>query len=428
MLTRRCHPHISPASRRVMLIPRSFAAVMLSTVAVVGASTPVSAQEAPAPTVYHACYVPLTGTVYRIKEAGLRTSCSSTSHIEFSWTDGLGALRGTDAAAGDLSGSLSAPLVAGLQGRAVANTAPAAGQVLTFDGTKWEPAATMSSGLVNGSFVATGSLGAGTLPASGNGVRMMWYPGKAAFRAGYAYDDYWDDANVGKYSVAMGSSTKASGDNAVALGAEAIASTYHTTAMGFRTTASAPYSTAMGNYASSNFGGSFVYGDASTFSYVNATASDQFVVRAQHLWFGTNNSVTATAGRFLETSTGAYLSTGGVWTNVSDVNRKHLFEDISSDDILSRLAALPITTWSYKAEDDSVRHLGPTAQDFYAAFHLGSSDTSIGTVDADGVSLAATQALEKRTRELQTENAQLKSRVAALESAVRQLQAASGQH
>ncbi len=39
-----------------------------------------------------------------------------------------------------------------------------------------------------------------------------------------------------------------------------------------------------------------------------------------------------------------------------------------------------------------MRHLGPTAEDFYAAFGLG-SDAGIGTVDADGVALATIQAL-----------------------------------
>ena len=54
-------------------------------------------------------------------------------------------------------------------------------------------------------------------------------------------------------------------------------------------------------------------------------------------------------------------------------------------DLLSRVARLPISKWSYKVEDGSVRHIGPMAQDFAAAFGLGSDDRSIGTVDADGV-------------------------------------------
>lgn len=363
-----------------------------------GTATPAAAQTAtPTAKVMHACYVPLTGTVYRIKETGLRTACSSSSHVEFSWTDGASA---------------------------------------------------------DGSFLATGAYAVGLIPASGAGVRMMWYPRYAAFRAGGVSGTEWDYANIGPYSTAtgkgtiasagyataMGYATTASDGASTAMGYQTTASGYASTAMGYSTTASGFAATAMGNntvasggasiamgrFASTNgHGGAFVFGDQSVSSavdVVNAVANNQFVVRAQHLWFGTNNSVTATPGRYLETSTGAYLSSGGVWTNVSDVNRKHLFEEVASDDILARLAALPITEWSYKAEDDSVRHIGPTAQDFYSAFHLGSSDTSIGTIDADGVSLLAIQALEKRTRELQSENTQLKSRLDALESAVRAMQ------
>jgi len=124
---------------------------------------------------------------------------------------------------------------------------------------------------------------------------------------------------------------------------------------------------------------------------------------------------------FLTTSTGAHLTTGGVWTNASDVARKHLFRPVDGEWALKRLAALPISTWSYKAESDSVRHLGPTAQDFRAAFGLGDSHISIGTVDADGVGLLAAQALERRTRALAQENATLRGELAALRQAHEEL-------
>jgi NifU-like protein involved in Fe-S cluster formation len=59
---------------------------------------------------------------------------------------------------------------------------------------------------------------------------------------------------------------------------------------------------------------------------------------------------------------------------------------------------MPVTEWSYKEQDAAIRHIGPTAQDFHAAFGLGQDPLRIGTLDADGVALAGVRALEARTR------------------------------
>src|SRR5215213_1993809 len=40
------------------------------------------------PKVYYACYIPTSGTVYRIKETNLKQACASSAHVPFSWTDG----------------------------------------------------------------------------------------------------------------------------------------------------------------------------------------------------------------------------------------------------------------------------------------------------------------------------------------------------
>lgn len=82
--------------------------------------------------------------------------------------------------------------------------------------------------------------------------------------------------------------------------------------------------------------------------------------------------------------------------------------------MLQKLAALPIQSWSYRSQASSVRHLGPMAQDFYAAFGLGESDTTITTTDIDGVNMLAIQALEKRTRALQQEIEMLRAGMQAL--------------
>ncbi len=58
----------------------------------------------------------------------------------------------------------------------------------------------------------TGTLNSGSIPASGTGMRLMWYPRKAAFRAGYVNGTQWDDLSIGTYSVAIGWNTAAGGD------------------------------------------------------------------------------------------------------------------------------------------------------------------------------------------------------------------------
>lgn len=69
---------------------------------------------------------------------------------------------------------------------------------------------------------------------------------------------------------------------------------------------------------------------------------------------------------------------------------------VSADDILVRLGELPLSVWTYGFDHHSVRHLGPMAQDFAAGFGLGSSDRRIATIDANGVCMAAIQALYRR--------------------------------
>jgi len=98
---------------------------------------------------------------------------------------------------------------------------------------------------------------------------------------------------------------------------------------------------------------------------------------------------------------GAYLSAGGTWGNNSDVNSKENFSSLNPQDILNKIDSLAITQWSYKAEGPSIVHIGPMAQDFYAAFKVGNSPTSISTIDPAGVALLGIQALDQKILALQ---------------------------
>jgi hypothetical protein len=175
-------------------------------------------------------------------------------------------------------------------------------------------------------------------------------------------------------------------------------------------TASSAYSLAAGRRAKANDLGAFLWADSQDVDAFSPGQNTFSVRAAGGIWLGTAAPpATITANRFLETSTGAYLTTGGTWTNGSDANLKEGFATIDARQVLRRLSRIPIRSWSYKAEP-GVRHFGPTAQHFYRAFRLGQDNRHIATVDADGVALAAIQALER-------ENRVLKERVAALERA-----------
>jgi len=120
-------------------------------------------------------------------------------------------------------------------------------------------------------------------------------------------------------------------------------------------------------------------------------------------------------GQTIATWTGAFLTDGGAWTNASDRNQKEQFTAVDRKALLANVLALPITEWRYKAEPQQ-RHLGPVAQDFYAAFGLGTDDRHIATIDEGGVALAAIQGLHQLVQEKDARIAALEQRVAELES------------
>lgn len=156
---------------------------------------------------------------------------------------------------------------------------------------------------------------------------------------------------------------------------------------GFGNTAGGQDSFAAGNNASATNDYSFVWSDGSTNTV--STATNQFVARASggYLFYSDSGS------------DGVYLSPGsGTWSMMSDRNAKNQFTPVSAEKVLASVTALPMTTWSYKAEH-GVRHIGPMAQDFYAAFKVGADNRHIAEVDEGGVALAAIQGLNQKVDE-----------------------------
>ena len=110
---------------------------------------------------------------------------------------------------------------------------------------------------------------------------------------------------------------------------------------------------------------------------------------------------------------------------VSDQSLKTDFTAVKPEDILARLAALPIQGWRYNNEAPGIRHVGPMAQDFKAAFGLGHDEKFIEFVDEEGVALAAIQGLNQKLEATQAElkrrdaeNAELKQRLDKLEQLI----------
>jgi hypothetical protein len=187
----------------------------------------------------------------------------------------------------------------------------------------------------NGLLDDIGTYGTGTLSLSGAGTRMFWYPGKAAFRAGYVSGTNWNDTNIGAYSVAFGYDTKANGAYAVAMGYGSIASGSNSIAVGSYATASGSYSTALGeasatgSYASFASGCSVASGMTATSMGQGTTASGTYATAMGYGSTASGTNATATGNTTTATAydsfaIGTYNVGGG--TATSWVSTDPLFE------------------------------------------------------------------------------------------------------
>jgi len=164
--------------------------------------------------------------------------------------------------------------------------------------------------------------------------------------------------------------------------------------------------------------GTFLFADSSPFDF-DSEAADEFAARAT----GGVRFVTALseAGQPLG---GVRLSPGsGSWSTLSAREAKENLKPVDGAEVLEQLATVPLSTWNYVGQDPSVRHLGPMAQDFRSAFGLGEDDRHIGTVDADGVALAALQGAYQLLEEKDTLIANQQEQILSLETRVAALEA-----
>ncbi|MDD3876500.1 MAG: tail fiber domain-containing protein [Bacteroidales bacterium] len=261
----------------------------------------------------------------------------------------------------------------------------------------------------------------GNPAASGGGTRMMWYPDKAALRAGHVYSTNWDKDSIGNYSIALGLDPKATGEKAVALGylttasgtsstalgVQTTASGSSSTALGVVTTASGTYATAMGSNsiasgfvstalglettASGNY--STAMGQATEASNTSSTAMGEFSIASGYTSTAIGYSTTASGdystamgsiskatGNFsfainLSTSQGPYVGAntfrisgasaiGGnlAWTNYSDIRLKKDIEYIHTEDNIGKIMQLNAVRYRWKEYNDLL-NLGFIAQE-----------------------------------------------------------------
>jgi hypothetical protein len=212
-------------------------------------------------------------------------------------------------------------------------------------------------------------------------------------------------------AVGGGRSNNATGAAAVVGGGadNTAQGTYATIPGGYLNAADGIGSFAAGTLAKARTNGAFVWSDDSTTAELQSTVNDQFLARASGGFFLFSNSA-ATLGVKLSPNS-------GTWASASDRNLKSDVVPLDDAAVLAKVAALPITEWSYRSEA-GVRHVGPMAQDFYAAFRVGEDDRHITSIDEDGVALAAIKALHADNASLHSENVALRDRLAALERKV----------
>ncbi|GAB3831851.1 hypothetical protein GCM10028821_22410 [Hymenobacter jeollabukensis] len=324
---------------------------------------------------------------------------------------------------------------------------------------------------------------ANPLNVSGAGDRLTWLSYYSAFRAGGVSGNRWDYPNVGAYSVAFGLDNQAGSDYTVAFGREnRLRASDYTLATGYQnesvlgyyglmmgyqnayrgyhgfvggyqsktqtnnTTSFVPslafgYSAqarssqgncyALGYYArTGGYYGSFVLAD-----YSPAQNSDQ--ARQQDSLVSTNFNqfsarfaggyrlfTTAATTTSQGTAVGVRLDAGSnAWSIISDSTKKERVVLADGNLFLDRINGLRLGSWNYRGQSpDTMRHYGPMAQDFFAAFGhdaVGRSGnpTSINQADFDGVNLIAIQALYRRVLLLEADHARQRQQLQQLRAA-----------
>lgn len=181
--------------------------------------------------------------------------------------------------------------------------------------------------------------------------------------------------------------------------------------------ASGSYGVAAGRRARATLAGSLTFADGSNFDFTSS-AANQFSARAT----GGMRIVSAIDGTGAPTAGVALAAGSGSWSSLSDRAAKTSLSAVDTHAVLASVMRMPMYTWRYRAETSAALHMGPTAQDFHAAFGLGNTDKGIAMVDGDGVALGAIKALQAEVTRNEHAIAERARRIAVLRARVEGLQ------
>ena len=234
-----------------------------------------------------------------------------------------------------------------------------------------------------------------------------------------------ENISAGPYSTVMGLSSSTGDSVAIAMGYKTTSNGKFATEMGYRTAASGNQSTAMGSWMNTNNRkGAFMIGDSDPANEgeTKVGVADQLVARFKN-------------GYYLLTSgdinrTGAYMLGGQTaWNAISDSARKERFVAANGEDFLSKLKSLRLGSWNYKNQKTAKpeRFYGPMAQEIFDAFGKDKygtigTDTTVSTINLDGLLFIFAQALEKRTADLQKQTRDLQKQTTELQKYTLSLQ------
>src|SRR2546423_503702 len=108
------------------------------------------------------------------------------------------------------------------------------------------------------------------------------------------------------------------------------------------------------------------------------------------------------------------------YTFSSDRNKKENFQSANGEEVLQKIRQLNLTSWNYIGQDaKTLRHYGPMAQDFYAAFGhdaIGTvgTPTAINSGDMAGIMMIAIKTLATEVANQEAVNAEQRKRLEAL--------------